>query len=118
MQILTITDAAATRLQSLMATAEGAPEAVLLSVSTKGCSGMKYDLQFLPRVADAPAHADRVDVRGMPVFVDPKAAIYLVGTVMDYKEDALQSGFEFINPNETGRCGCGESFTVDKNCPA
>ncbi|MDE1901168.1 MAG: iron-sulfur cluster assembly accessory protein [Alphaproteobacteria bacterium] len=112
MDILTLTESAAQRLHGIIAGQTPPPEAVMVSVTTKGCSGMKYDLQFLPRLADAPPYADRVTQHGVTVVVDPKAALYIVGSTMDYKQDALHAGFDFINPNETARCGCGESFSV------
>jgi len=112
MSILTITDAAATRLQEILAGHEPKPEAVMVSVTTKGCSGMKYDLQFLKSLSDAPPYADQISDKGITVVIDPKAALFIIGSTMDYRQDALYSGFDFANPNETGRCGCGESFSV------
>ncbi|MDE2030313.1 MAG: iron-sulfur cluster assembly accessory protein [Alphaproteobacteria bacterium] len=110
--ILTVTAAAAARLQEIVTAQEPRPEAVMVSVTTKGCSGMKYDLQLLPRLADAPPYADRVETNGLTVVIDPKAALFITGSTMDYQKSALHSGFDFINPNETARCGCGESFSV------
>jgi len=114
MDILTITDAAASRLGEMIAAQEPKPEGVLVSVKNAGCSGMSYDLQFLNKLDDAPKFADQVSANGITVVVDPKATMYLIGSKMDYQQSALKSGFEFINPNEAGRCGCGESFTVAK----
>jgi iron-sulfur cluster assembly protein len=113
--MITITENAAKRIAALIAARASAPEALLLSVKTKGCSGLSYDLQYLEKASDAPKFADEIVVEGTRIFVDPKASFFLVGTIMDYKDDGLSAGFDFINPNETGRCGCGESFTVDKN---
>ena len=112
MSILTITDAAAARLNEIVGSQQPKPEAVMVSITTKGCSGMKYDLQFLKSLSDAPPYADRISDKGITVVIDPKAALYLIGSTMDYRQDALYSGFDFSNPNETGRCGCGESFSV------
>lgn len=112
-QMLTITPAAAARIKDLLAQKNPVPEAVVVSVTSKGCSGMSYDLQYLDRVKDAPKYADVVTQNGVTVVVDPKASLFIVGSVMDYKEDKTRSGFDFANPNETGRCGCGESFSVD-----
>jgi iron-sulfur cluster assembly protein len=114
MQILTITEAAASRLRDMIAAQSPSPAAVLVSITTKGCSGMSYDLQFIDRMENAPKYADLVSEHGITVVVDPKASLYLVGSTMDYQIGALKSGFEFINPNETARCGCGESFSVAK----
>jgi iron-sulfur cluster assembly protein len=112
MDVLTITEAAAARIDALLAQKTPRPEAVMVSVTSKGCSGLSYDLQVLDKLEQKPKFADVVTAHGVTVVVDPKAALYMTGSVMDYREDALRSGFEFTNPNETGRCGCGESFTV------
>ena len=112
MDIITITETAAARLRDKMDSQNPKPEAVFVSVTTKGCSGMSYDLQFLPSMADAPKFADVINQHGITVVIDPKASLYIVGSVMDYRQDGLRSGFDFLNPNETARCGCGESFSV------
>ncbi len=109
---LTITPAAAARIQTLLAQRQPRPEALIVSVTTKGCSGLSYDLQYLDKLADKPKFADTVTQHGVTVVIDPKAALYIVGSVMDYREDAMKAGFDFANPNEVARCGCGESFSV------
>ena len=115
MSILTITEAAASRLRTMVASQNPPPEAVMVAVKNTGCSGMSYDLQFLQQLSDAPKFADQVTTAdGLTVVIDPKATLYIIGSTMDYQTGALKSGFEFINPNEAGRCGCGESFTVAK----
>jgi iron-sulfur cluster assembly protein len=106
--LLRLTEAAAARLARLY---EGAEKGRLLriSVSTKGCSGHSYQLDWV----DAPAPGDEViREHGVTVLVDRKATLFLIGTVMDWREDPLEQGFVFRNPNEKGRCGCGESFIV------
>ncbi len=106
--LMTLSDAAADRLRALYAKGQ---EGMLLriAVSTKGCSGMSYDMSWV----DAPGPGDEVVTdKGMTVLVDRKATLFLIGTTMDYQVQALSSGFTFINPNEKGRCGCGESFHV------
>ncbi len=110
--VLTITPAAAERIRMLLSKKEPRAEAVMVSVTSKGCSGLRYDLQYLDHLSDKPKFADVVTEHGVTVVVDPQATLYIVGSVMDYKETELRSGFDFINPNETGRCGCGESFSV------
>jgi len=108
-QILTLTDAAAKRVKELMA-ARGRPAAgVRLGVRSKGCSGLSYTLEYADEKG---SHDEVVEDKGVTVFVDPKATLFILGTEMDYVEDTLQSGFVFTNPNEKGRCGCGESFHV------
>ena len=110
--MLTITPAAALRIRHLLQQKKPQPEAVVVSVKTKGCSGLSYDLQYLDKLVDKPKLADAVTQHGVTVVVDPKAALFIVGSTMDYKENPTHSGFDFANPNETGRCGCGESFSV------
>ncbi len=114
MDVITITEVAASHLKQKIASMTPTPEAVFISVKNTGCSGMSYDLQFLAKISDAPKFSDQINAHGITVVIDPKATLYLVGSIMDYKQDALRSGFDFINPNEVARCGCGESFTVAK----
>ena len=106
--LMQLSDTAAERLRGLYA---GAQEGKLLriAVSTKGCSGMAYDLTW----ADAAGPGDEtVTDKGVTVLVDRKATLFLIGTIMDYEVKAMSAGFTFTNPNEKGRCGCGESFHV------
>jgi len=110
--MLTITPSAAARIQHLLAQKQPQPEAVVVSVKTKGCSGLSYDIQYLDQLKDKPKFSDQVTQNGVTVVIDPKASLFIVGSVMDYKESPTHSGFDFANPNETGRCGCGESFSV------
>ena len=106
--LMRMTDAAATRLTQLYSKGQ---QGMLLriSVSTKGCSGMSYVMDWVP----APGPTDEVVTdKDLTVLVDRKATLFLIGTEMDYRVDKLSSGFTFTNPNEKGRCGCGESFHV------
>lgn len=109
-----ITEAAAARIRELVTENGAADKTLLVGVKTKGCSGLSYDMRFADK-AEIPALAESVSQHGVTVAVDPKAAMFLFGTTMDYVDSPLKSGFEFINPNETGRCGCGESFSVAKD---
>lgn len=109
--ILTLTDAAAERVKKLMAAAP-ADEQILglrVGVKSRGCSGLSY---FVEYAKERKKLEDVIENKGVKLFVDPTAVMFLLGSEMDYREDKLQSGFVFTNPNETGRCGCGESFTV------
>ncbi len=108
-QAIQITDAAAQRVQALLAK-RGKPSAgIRIGVRTKGCSGLSYTIEY----ADERSKFDEVvEDKGVTVLIDPKATLFILGTEMDYVEDKLQSGFVFKNPNEKGRCGCGESFHV------
>jgi iron-sulfur cluster assembly protein len=106
--LMQLTDAAADRLRALYVAGEEG-KLLRIGVKTKGCSGMAYDLSW----AEVPAPTDeRVTDKGVTVLVDRKASLFLIGTVMDYEEKAMSAGFTFTNPNEKGRCGCGESFHV------
>lgn len=106
--LMTLTEAAADRLRALYATGEEG-KLLRIGVKTKGCSGLSYDMSW----TDAPGPGDEVVTdKGLTVLVDRRASLFLIGTVMDYETRALASGFTFVNPNEKGRCGCGESFHV------
>ncbi len=106
--LMSLTDAAAARLRTLYANAhEG--ELLRIALSTKGCSGLSYDMSFVK----TPAPTDEIiKDKDVTVLVDRKATLFLIGTTMDFEEQTLSSQFTFINPNEKGRCGCGESFHV------
>lgn len=108
-QVMSVTPAAAERVKALIE-GRGKPTAgVRIGVRSKGCSGLSYTLEF----ADKQEPMDEVvETEGVRLLIDPKAALFLIGTVMDYEEEKLKSGFVFKNPNEKGRCGCGESFHV------
>ena len=110
--MLTITPAAAARVRHLLDQKQPRPEALMVSVTSKGCSGLRYDLQYLDKLSDKPKFADEVTQHGVTVVIDPKAALYIIGSVMDYQESSTRAGFDFANPNETVRCGCCESFSV------
>jgi iron-sulfur cluster assembly protein len=105
--LMSLSDRAADRLRALYANGDG--RLLRISVNTKGCSGMAYDMSWV----EAPGQGDEI-VRDhdLTVLVDRKASLFLIGTVMDYEQQALSSGFVFTNPNEKGRCGCGESFHI------
>ena len=106
--LMQLTDTAAERLRGLYAGGE-AGRLLRISVKTKGCSGLSYDLSWV----DAPQPGDeQVADKGVTVLDDRKASLFLIGSVMDYERKTLSAGFTFTNPNEKGRCGCGESFHV------
>src|SRR3984957_3177958 len=91
--MLTITPAAPERIHQLLLQKQPMPEAVMVSVTSKGCSGLRYDLQYLDRLADKPKFADVVTQDGVTVVIDPKATLFIVGSVMDYKENPTRAGF-------------------------
>ncbi len=108
-ELFGLTDAAADRVRHLMDAEDNAGAVLRISVKTQGCSGLAYAMEY----ADAPLPMDEiVEDKGVRICVDPLATMYLAGTEMDYVEEKMSSGFVFNNPNEKGRCGCGESFRV------
>jgi iron-sulfur cluster assembly protein len=107
--IITLTDAAAERVKQLMSRSPSGAAGLRVGVKAKGCSGLSYSVEY----ADAKGPLDEVvEDKGVTIYVDPKATLFILGSEMDYVEGKLQSGFVFRNPNEKGRCGCGESFHV------
>jgi iron-sulfur cluster assembly protein len=108
-QALSVTDSAAAHIQALLAKRGKPSVGVRIGVRARGCSGLSYTLEY----ADEKDKFDEViEDKGVTILVDPKAVMFILGTEMDYVEEKLQSGFTFRNPNEKGRCGCGESFHV------
>lgn len=107
--ILTITDAAAERIKFLLAKREKVAYAIKVGVKQGGCSGLSYVVEY---AEEKGPYDEVIEEKGVRVLVDPKAVIYLLGTQMDFVDHKIKSGFVFINPNEKGTCGCGESFRV------
>jgi iron-sulfur cluster assembly protein len=107
--ILTLTESAAERVKALLE-GRGKPSfGIRIGIKSKGCNGLSYTLEFAD---EAGPYDEVIDSYGVKVLVDPKAVMFILGSEMDYAEDKLSSGFVFNNPNEKGRCGCGESFHV------
>jgi iron-sulfur cluster assembly accessory protein len=107
--MLSLTDKAADRVKSLMAKSDKPVIGVRVGVSTRGCSGLSYTVEY---AEEQRALEDAIEDKGVKILIDPSAIMFLFGSTMDYVEDKFQSGFVFTNPNEKGRCGCGESFHV------
>ena len=108
-QVMSITDAAADRIREIIDDSEAPIAGVRVGVKNAGCAGMAYTLDSvaLPDPTD-----DIVNEKGVSVFVDPKAVLFLLGSKMDYESTKLRSGFVFQNPNEVSACGCGESVKL------
>ena len=107
--VMSVTPLAAEKVKALIVGREKPTVGIRIGVRSKGCSGMSYTLEF----AESQQPMDEVvDTQGVKLLIDPKASLFLIGTEMDYEEEKLKSGFVFRNPNEKGRCGCGESFHV------
>jgi iron-sulfur cluster assembly protein len=109
MPVMRLTEAAAERLREIVDNADHPVAGLRVGVKNAGCAGMAYALDTVDQVDPAD---DVVEERGVKVFVDPKAVLFLLGSVMDYKADKLSSGFIFQNPNEVSACGCGESVKL------
>ncbi len=107
--LISLTDAAAERVKALIAKSEEPVLGLRVGVSTRGCSGMSYVVEYAKEQRKL---EDVVEDKGVKIFIDPTAVMFLLGSEMDYVEDKFQTGFVFTNPNEKGRCGCGESFHV------
>ena len=108
-QIIKLSDNAAIRIKEIMSKAENSAIGVRIGVKSGGCAGMSYVMEYAKDIKD---NEEIIEDKGVKVLVDPKAIMYLLGTEMDYKKEKFSSQFIFKNPNETERCGCGESFKV------
>jgi iron-sulfur cluster assembly protein len=109
LQVMSLTDAAATRVRDIMAKADRPVAGIRVGISKGGCAGMSYKVEY----AEAAKPGDEiVEDKGVRVFVDPTAILFLLGTEMDYKVDKLAAQFVFNNPNQTSACGCGESVAI------
>tara|TARA_X000000368_G_scaffold40688_1_gene29464 strand:+ start:237 stop:569 length:333 start_codon:yes stop_codon:yes gene_type:complete len=108
-QIITLSDKAADRIKQIMSAAKDGSVGVRVGVKSGGCAGMSYIMEY----TDKPNPNDEIiEEKGVKVFIDSAAVMYLLGTEMDYKKEDFSSNFVFKNPNETERCGCGESFKI------
>lgn len=105
---LTLTENAARHVAQQLA-ARGKGLGIRVGVTTTGCSGMAYVLEF---VDDLDAHDKVFEDHGVRIIVDPKSLVYIDGTELDFVKTGINEGFEFHNPNVKGQCGCGESFSV------
>ncbi len=107
--MITITEAASDRIKEILSSRNSPSLGVRLGTSTKGCNGLSYTVDYVDEINPSD---ERIEGKGITLYVDAMSLIYLIGSVMDYKDEKFQSGFTFTNPNEKGRCGCGESFHV------
>ena len=108
-QVITLSDNAANRIKEIMSKAEKDSVGLRVGVKSGGCAGMSYIMEYTKEVKP---NDEVIEDKGVKLFVDPGAIMYLLGTEMDYKKEQFSSSFVFKNPNETERCGCGESFKV------
>ena len=108
-QIIRLSESAAKRIKEILASADKDILGVRVGVKSGGCAGMSYIMEY---AKDIKPNEEVVEEKGVKVLIAPSAIIYLLGTEMDYKKENFSSQFVFKNPNETERCGCGESFKV------
>ena len=106
-QVITLSDNAANRIKEIMSNNEKNSIGVRVGVKSGGCAGMSYIMEYAKEINPTD---EIIEDKGVKVFIDPSAIMYLLGTDMDYKKEQFSSTFVFKNPNETERCGCGESF--------
>ena len=108
-KIMTLTDRAAERVRSIMEKSGDEITGIRIGVKNGGCAGMEYTMDY---AKGAEAGDDVIEDKGVKLYVDPKAILFLLGTEMDYRVEKLTSGFVFNNPNQTSACGCGESVEL------
>ena len=108
--LLSITSNAATQIKKIMTSAPEGMDSVVIGVDKSGCSGYAYKLDF--GNSNNLKNFEAIHQDGAKILIDPKATMFLVGSVMDYRQDKLASRFVFDNPNEKSTCGCGESFSI------
>ena len=105
-----LTDAAATRINEIMTNAGGKYQGVRVGVTNGGCAGMSYTMDY---AEDLKPLDEVVEDKGVKIFIDPKAILFLIGTEMDFVREKLGARFVFNNPNQTAACGCGESVSIE-----
>jgi iron-sulfur cluster assembly protein len=109
-QVMRLTEAAAERIQAVMANADHPIAAIRVGVKNGGCAGMSYFMEYAEKIEPLD---EVIEDKGVRILVDPKAVLFLLGTEMDYKIDKLSAQFVFNNPNQTAACGCGESVQIE-----
>ena len=108
-QVITLSERAEERVKEIIAQSKEPIVGVRVGVSSGRCAGMSYVMEYAKKINP---NDEIIDDKGVKVLIDPNAIMYLLGTEMDYKKEELSSTFVFKNPNETERCGCGESFKI------
>lgn len=108
-KVVTLTEAAAERVRQIMDRAEKPYAGLRVGVKNSGCAGQEYVLDY---ATEANPLDEVVEDKGVTILIEPKAVLFLIGTVIDYETNKLSAKFVFRNPNETDACGCGESVTI------
>lgn len=114
-KVITLTNSAAERVKAIMASKDDVIEGIRIGLKNAGCAGMEYTMEY---ATDRAPLDEVVTDKGVTILIDSKALLFLIGTVMDYEEGKMSSGFIFNNPNQTDACGCGESVTLVAANPA
>ena len=109
-QVIRLSDNAANRVKEIISSIDSEVIGVRVAVKTGGCAGMSYVMEYAKEINPSD---EIIEDKGVRVFIDSAAIMYLLGTEMDYKKEEFSSSFVFNNPNETERCGCGESFKTE-----
>ncbi len=109
LQLMRLSDAAASRIREMIAGSEHPIAGVRVGVKNGGCAGMSYTMEY---AKSADPRDEVVEEKGVRLLIDPKAVLFLIGTEMDYRVDKLSAGFVFNNPNQTSACGCGKSVAI------
>ena len=109
--MIDVTDIASNKIHNLIQK-RGRGLGIKVGVRTTGCSGLAYTLEFVDEEQGLQHCVEHHDINGVRVYLNPEHRVYLQGMTIDYQRHGLNEGFEFINPNEKDRCGCGESFRV------
>ena len=105
-----LSDAAAARIREIVDSAGGKYQGVRVGVTNGGCAGMSYTMDY---AEDVKPLDEVVEDKGVKIFIDPKAILFLIGTEMDFVREKLGARFVFNNPNQTAACGCGESVSIE-----
>ena len=108
--ILSITDHAADQIKKILSSAEKDVHGIVVGVDKTGCSGYAYKIDFARN--DNVNNYELIETKGVKVYIEPTATMFLIGSIMDYSSDKIASRFVFKNPNEKSTCGCGESFNI------
>lgn len=109
---ITVSGDALAQIKQLLASRKEPCDGIRVAVRTRGCSGLSYQIEYAMQNKNITKFDDVYIKDGVAIYIDPKISMFLIGSQMVYVEKELESGFDFINPNEKGRCGCGESFKV------
>jgi iron-sulfur cluster assembly protein len=108
-KVMSLSDAAADRIKQIMARSTTPVTGLRVGVKKGGCAGMEYTMEY---AENAHPGDETIEDKGVTIFIEPKAILFLLGTEMDYRTDKFSSGFVFHNPNQTSACGCGESVAI------